>query len=55
MALKDGSFDRLFYNHPDIKEALDKANLKSRRIFELTNPLLTDETPLNDKAMWLTP
>lgn len=55
MALKDGSFDRLFYNHPDMKEALEKANLKSRRIFELKNPLLSKETPLNDKSLWHTP
>jgi hypothetical protein len=55
IALKDGSFDRLFYGHPDIKEALERANLKDRRIFELKNPLLPKETPLNDKSLWHTP
>lgn len=55
MALKDGSFDKLFYNHPDMKEALDRANLKGRRIFELKNPLLSEETPLNDKELWYVP
>jgi hypothetical protein len=55
MALEDGSFDRLFYNHPDMKEALERANLKNRRLFELKNPLLPEDTPLNDKKMWYTP
>lgn len=55
MALKDGSFDKLFYNHPDMKEALDRANLKNRRIFELKNPLLSEETPLNNKELWYVP
>jgi hypothetical protein len=55
IALKDGSFDRLFYNHPDMKEALERANLKNRRIFELKNPLLPKETPLDDKRLWYTP
>ncbi len=55
MALEDGSFDRLFYNHPDIKEVLERANLKGRRLFELENPLLPEQTPLNDKKLWLTP
>ncbi len=55
MALDDGSFDTLFYNHPDMKTVLEKADLKNRRIFELKNPLLPKETPLNDKRLWYTP
>jgi hypothetical protein len=55
MALEDGSFDLLFYNHPDIKKVLERANLKNRRLFELKNPLLSEDTPLNDKKLWYTP
>jgi len=55
IALKDGSFDRLFHNHPDIKEALERANLKNRRLFELKNPSLPIETPLNEKGLWYKP
>jgi GR25 family glycosyltransferase involved in LPS biosynthesis len=55
MAVDDGSFDTLFYNHPDMKTVLEKANLKNRRIFELKNPLLPEETPLNDKRLWYKP
>ena len=55
IALEDGSFDRLFYNHPDIKKVLEQANLKNRRLFELKNPLLPEDTPLNDHKLWYTP
>jgi hypothetical protein len=55
MAIEDGSFDRFFYNHPDIKNVLTRADLKKRRIFELKNPVLPKDTPLNDKKLWYTP
>jgi hypothetical protein len=55
IAIEDGSFDLLFYNHADIKVVLERANLKERRLFELKNPLLPEDTPLNDKRLWYTP
>jgi len=55
IALEDGSFDKLFYNHPDIKEALERGNLKNRRIFRLENTSLPPATPLNDKRLWYVP
>lgn len=53
IAIKDGSFDKLFYNHPDIKNVLKKANIKKRIVFELTNPLLSPKTPIDKKSLWL--
>lgn len=55
MALNDGSFDTLFYNHPVIKNVLKEAKLNERRIFELKNPLLSPETPLDQKELWYRP
>jgi len=55
IALQDGSFDKIFYNHPGIKEALERGNLKNRRIFNLENTSLPEETPLNDKKLWYVP
>ena len=55
MALEDGSFDLFFYHHPDIKVVLERAKLKNRRCFELKNPLLSKDTPLDDKKLWYTP
>ncbi len=52
MAIEDGSFDKLFYNNIYMKEALEKGNLKNRRVFKLENPSLSPETPLNDKRLW---
>lgn len=54
-AIKDGSFDRYFFNSPIIKAMLDKANLKSRKAFYLTNPMLTPETPVDRAELWLDP
>ena len=54
-ALKDGSFDRLFNNHPDIANVLAVARLKDRLIFDIENPLLTKETPLDNKELWYQP
>jgi hypothetical protein len=55
MALEDGSFDHFFYNHPDIKTVLERAKLNQRRLFELKNPLLSEDTPIGDKRLWYTP
>lgn len=54
-ALKDGSFDQLFYNHPVIANVLKLAKLKERRIFRIKNPLLSPETPLDQKELWYSP
>lgn len=52
-AIDDGSFDKLFFAHPLIQEALQKSGLKNRLVFRLENPNMTPETPSNDKSLWL--
>ena len=49
-AIKDGSFDQLFnkYNGALIL----RARLQSRTLLKLKNPLLPDETPLQQKELW---
>lgn len=44
IAIADGSFDKLFYNHPSNKEILKKIDFKKMKIFKLDNPFLTEET-----------
>lgn len=51
-AINDGSFDTLFYAH--FGEAIRKANLDKRKVFYLTNPTMSDETPLDKKELWFT-
>ncbi|PFG46196.1 hypothetical protein ATG66_3324 [Vibrio sp. ES.051] len=53
MAIQDGSFDELFFNHPMIKEVLEKANLKDRTVFRIPNPYMHDKTPFERKEFWL--
>ncbi|MFC1706034.1 hypothetical protein ACFL59_04320 [Planctomycetota bacterium] len=55
LALTDGEFDRLFFDHPANKEIFETANLKRRRLLKLENPQLPEETPLGEKALWYTP
>lgn len=50
---KDGSFDAIFRKYN--QDAIEKANLKGRRIIRLVNPLLPKETPLNDPSLWYDP
>lgn len=54
-AIDDGSFDDVFFNDPSVKNALENANMKNRRIFELENPTLSKETPLHRKEFWYNP
>ncbi len=55
MAIADGSFDKLFHNNIYMKEALERGNLKNRRLFKLEDNSLSEETPLNDKSLWYVP
>lgn len=53
MAINDGSFDELFFNHPMIKEALSLANLSERKVIRIDNPLMHPDTPNDRKEFWL--
>lgn len=54
VALKDGSFDDLLFNHPLHKRAFDALKGQTRRVLYLSNPLLSKETPLDREDYWLT-
>ncbi|MGH8806455.1 MAG: hypothetical protein ACREX0_01085 [Noviherbaspirillum sp.] len=51
--IKDGSFDILFrkYKGP----LIDRAHLKTRRMFRIPNPHLPPETPLARRELWYDP
>ncbi|MES2297246.1 MAG: amino acid ABC transporter substrate-binding protein [Pseudomonadota bacterium] len=51
--LKDGSFDQIFMKYN--RAAIERANLKGRRVIRLQNALLPKETPINDPTMWFDP
>ena len=54
-ALADGSFDKLFREHPVNANAFGKANILKRRIIRLDNPLLPPETPFDQPGLWWAP
>jgi len=53
IAIADGSFDQIFLNDPMVKDVLDKANLSNRLVFDLSNPTLPKETPVDRPELWL--
>lgn len=52
-AIADGSFDKIFFSDPMVKAVLEKANLDERLVFDLQNPTLPKETPVDRPELWL--
>jgi hypothetical protein len=49
-AMADGSVDQLFDLH--YGPILEQLNIKQRQIFELDNPLMTEQTPIDNSDLW---
>lgn len=54
-AIKDGSFDKLFFSFPGHYKAMQEIPSKNRTIFNLHNPLLPASARLDEKALWMEP
>lgn len=52
-AIADGSFDKVFYNSPIVQSVIEKANLEKRLVFEIKNPNLSPQTPVERPELWL--
>ncbi|MBC3873244.1 type 2 periplasmic-binding domain-containing protein [Undibacterium flavidum] len=52
-AIKDGSMRQLFQQH--FGESIAHANLSQRTVLTLTNPFLTEATPLQRADLWFSP
>jgi len=52
-AIADGSFDNVFYNDPTVKDVLENVNFDDRLVFELRNPTLPADTPIDRPELWL--
>jgi len=52
-AIADGSFNKHFFANPAVKEVIENANLRNRKIFELKNPSLPEKTPVDRAELWL--
>lgn len=53
IAIEDGSFDQLFFNHELVKTAFEKSNFKSRKVFRIQNPEISATTYQQDSKLWL--
>ncbi len=53
MAIADGSYDRVFYGSPLVKDAMAKANLNNRIVIRIPNPVMGPKTPFDRKEFWL--
>ena len=53
LLINDGSFDKMFHQAYD--GVIEKVALRKRRIFKVDNPLLSPQTPVNNKAYWYDP
>jgi hypothetical protein len=53
--IRSGEFSRLFFEADEIKSAINQANVKNRTIFEIDNPTLSKNTPINRKELWFDP
>ena len=51
--IDDGSFDEFFFNEPMIKDSIKMSDLANRKIFQLNNPNLSKETPIDNDKLWL--
>ncbi len=52
-AINDGSYDKLFFNHPMVKNALAQAHLQERTVINLTNSVIPRDMPIKNKKYWL--
>lgn len=51
--MRDGSYDRYFYRHPLIMDAILNLHLQSRRAIHIDNPLLPPGTPPEPREGWM--
>lgn len=51
-AVDDGSYDEVFLNNAAIQDAIERTNIQNRRVFRISNPSLSRETPLDNKKLW---
>jgi len=50
--IKDGSFDELFYNHPEIKTIFEKARIGDRKIIKINNSTGSKKSKFNEDKWW---
>lgn len=52
-AMLNGAYDEFFFNHPMVRDALEKSNVENRRVIRIDNPFLPAGAPLDRSEFWL--
>ena len=55
IAIKDGSFEKVFSTHPITKEVMKAAAIHGRKVFIFTNPILSEKSLslLREPKYWI--
>lgn len=53
IAIKDGSFDEVFYNSELIKNTFKSSGITERTVINIDNPYLPKDAPINREELWL--
>jgi len=53
--IESGEFNELFFQDEAVKDALSKADVRNRTVFNIENPTLSADTPINRKELWFDP
>ncbi len=53
--VENGEFEALFYQDQEVQEALQRASVSQRIVFNLKNPNLPVGTPVDDQRLWFKP
>lgn len=53
LAMQNGNYDKFFLNHPLVRDALEKSNVKGRRVIRIANPHIPPDTPIDRQEFWL--
>lgn len=53
LAMLNGNYDRFFLKHPLVRDALDRSNVKGRRVIRVDNPHIPADTPVEREEFWL--
>lgn len=53
--IDDGTYDRIFYNNPTIKNALKQAHFEKRKVIALESPLVSDKVKQIPEKYWFDP
>lgn len=53
--IESGEYAQYFFEDDEVRNALDRANVRNRVVFKIENPTLSDNTPIDNEELWFNP